>query len=136
MNLVPITYRTKERFSFTDYRKHAALLADKIESLPKERHRQNTWANIPEDNECGTTGCALGIAAMSHIIPGLQFKAESSCTYKFVAPTIDGEATSWDEAGKVFFGNQVLWDIFQVSHLTREQVIHELRRFADTGRTR
>lgn len=133
MKLVPITYKEKAEFTEEDFRKHAGLLADKIVDLPKNRHYQGLWYQIPKDNACGTTGCALGIAALSHLIPGLQFTVHVGiCSELDIYPTINGREASWREAGIEFFG-EVHDQLFEMGHYSRTEIIHSLRYYAKTG---
>ena len=141
METVPVTFATHKEFTEKEFRLHAGLLADKIESLPPRFHKQNSWVESPRNNECGTTGCALGIAALSHIIPGLQFKIRSSSSfskYFRVVPTANGKNMRdpdmpWNEAGKRFFGTTVTNRIFLQPDLSRANVIAKLRSYATTG---
>ena len=128
--LVPITYRTKPQFTDQDFREHARLLADKIEQVPASRHYQAMWTSCTE-SECKTTGCALGIAVLSHLLPGLQFRYGRTHTRRpTIDPTIDGVRTDWETAGIEYFGSYVFRWIFEHPHLSREQVISRLRTYA------
>lgn len=142
MKTVPVTYTTKNEFTQKDFRRHAGLLADKIETLPAKKHNQSSWTRVPKNNPCGTTGCALGIAVMSHIIPGLQFKIEDFGHSKYlqIQPTINGESTNdegwshdWYEVGIHFFGDTVYKQIFKELYASKAKTIERLRRYAETG---
>ena len=132
---VPATFTKKPLTAFTleDYQENARLLADKLETVDPRQHDQVTWGRISTDHPCGTTGCALAIAAMSHIIPGLQYCVTG---HGEILPVINGkpEPLYWAHVGEMFFGKEVTVSIFLGTNLSKHEVIKRLRYFAQTGK--
>lgn len=117
-------------------------LADFMESLQPERHMQSTWntQSTPRarQNACGTAACAMGWAAFSQIIPGLQYTLSDAFAcgaHPVTLPepfeaTIEGEPYSFGYAGAVFFGDRVRAHIFNNGWLSKKQVVELLRSYA------
>lgn len=86
-------------------------LADFMEGLPPRQWDQCDFGTAGEQHVCQTTACALGWAAMTHIIPGLQyeFRDPQHPHGSDVYPLVNGEKATWDAAGKAFFG-EAAWD--------------------------
>lgn len=146
---VPVTYAhrdlldardddpRRQRFLARNMRKLAKLMR----RLPKERHDQGSFANSDGQHACKTTACALGWAAMTHLIPGLQYdfdqtdvwgdEGEKETNMRFVQPMMNGKKVDWDTAGAVFFGDEALHDIFWNPSLDRYTIADELERRAN-----
>lgn len=114
-------------------------LADLMERVPKQNHNQDTFiegdGQFPDNKNqhaCGTVACGLGWAALSHVIPGLQYKFDNPLKPSFdsVTPTVNGEEASWGEAGYMFFGEDAFEETFMETSLSKEQLIENLREHA------
>lgn len=133
----PVTYAPEGMFERREddpvklrwYATNCDKLATFMASLQPGRHDQGTWVSQSSSraaaNECGTAACALGWAAFSQIIPGLQYTF-APYNKKSLLPTVDGEQVYWG-CGKKFFGEDVQLGIFNDGYLTKEQVIKKLR---------
>lgn len=106
-------------------------LADFLETTVNSSFNNEFW--FKDLHQCGTTGCSLGIAAMSHIIPGLQFvyidnnDNVSDTITSNIEPTINGKRSDWTAAGKYFFGREAVDRVFLRSYLTKDTAVEQLR---------
>lgn len=122
-----------QRYQFLS--NNCAKLAAFLEGVPDEDHDQNSFVeiHIPISKDefakldapqvfksCGTTACAMGWAALSHIIPGLQYViqddsaiyAQTDTAELDYNPTINGAEADWDDAADAFFGEHARETIF------------------------
>lgn len=150
MRYSPITFASARNLFGDDwdrarfYADNCETLANFLESKPDEAHNQSVWTRPDDEAPCGTVGCALGWAAMSQIIDGLQYALMSSAcatddifARRQFVPTINGREAGWDEAGRAFFGQRVLNQVFLSTTLDKQQTIDtlraEARRLHDNG---
>ena len=105
-------------------RKNRLHLADMLENRVKDS--QFNMATFSSD--CGTMGCALGIAVMSGEF-GYGWNTEDGffgC--KIPRPVKNGQFDEWENVGPELFGdftmNTVFWN---TNPRTRQQVAQELR---------
>lgn len=118
-----------------------AALADLIEfGLTDAQFYMRSWTNNGDPTECGTTGCALGWAAMSRIIPGLGYKKLGGLFNTPLVCNNDGTEPSqpgWAEAGQVVFGKEAYRDVFvngdymyntECGRISRKMIADHLRR--------
>jgi hypothetical protein len=131
--LVPHTYANEklinpnndswERLQFLS--NNCVALAQLLEErVPAGAHDQGTWAS-PSNNSCGTTGCALGWAAMSHLVPGLQYDYLDwgpAGNVAFLRPKVNGKLVDWPDAGKRFFGRRAFNNVFTGVGVQRSRV--------------
>lgn len=114
-------------------------LADVLERVPYDKHKQHTWIRNGAKNHCGSSGCALGWACMSDEFPGLQYTYDprNPNTYR---PTINGlvpddpDVYEWAMAGSTFFGDAVTDTLFSNSSWEKDDLIKYLRGFAKAYR--
>lgn len=117
--MVPVTYASKSLLNLDNYSKerykflsnNCVALAKLLEErVPVDAHDQGHWMDHSSHSSCGTTGCALGWAACSHIISGLQHdEILGGLAFR---PKINGQTTEWHEAGPRFFGRRAWGYIF------------------------
>lgn len=92
-------------------RKNRLKLADMLEHrVTDEQFNMETYTN-----ECGTVGCALGIAVLSGEFCGLGWN-QTKMQYvhgSYIFPVIDGRRAAWWEAGELFFGERAMNLVFQ-----------------------
>lgn len=106
-------------------------LADFLETTVNSSFNNASW--FEDLHQCGTTGCSLGIAAMSHIIPGLQFVYidnngnVSDAITTSIVPTINGKRSTWIDAGTYFFGREAVDRVFLKEYLTKGTAVKRLR---------
>lgn len=107
-----------------------------MERLPPEKHVQSTWGMIKKDSHdqpdiCGTTACALGWAAISKEIEGLDtelfFSTSSEDVVGAYMPTINGRLSHWRQAGEHFFGPYTHGTIFISPRGSRDEVVKKLK---------
>jgi len=123
---------TKARIAFVA--QNCDTLADLLEHhIPDKHHLQSTWFEASA-NECGTVGCALGWAARMHIIPGLQHRRHEIMEAAIV-PCVNGRVSTWHDAGRAFFGENVWANVFRNGWISKKEVIRRLRRIAEDLRT-
>lgn len=139
--MVPVTFADPRlvsplRYTFSThserrqfYARNARLLADKLETLPPGLHNQKSWTTCAS-NECGTTACALGWAALSHAVPGLQYMYDGSPGN--YSPTVNGLPHTWESAGELFFGETIANDVFYDTGASLDEVITKLRERANS----
>jgi hypothetical protein len=132
---------TAEHLRF--YAHNCRVLANYMDALPSSEHYQGTWVHDSiESPKCGTPACALGHAAFSNEIPGLQFGVNGiDDIYQIVAPVINGgrvggdgheDATdAWPKAGPYFFGRAVQSQVFNNGGLSKTRVSQKLRAYAN-----
>lgn len=114
--------------------RNCLALAERLAALPDALFNQGSWSS-PARNECGTTACALGWAALSHVIPGLQYLPDESCSGAQHAPTANGLKQSWYRAGRMFFGDRATDELFSRPNGSRAAAIAKLRHIgAELGR--
>lgn len=99
-------------------------LADFLCTVPDSDHNQHSWVYESEHSTCGTVGCAMGWAALSHVIPGLQYLKQGGA-YR---PAINGKASDWVRAPISFFGTRAMEKIFQDIFAGRIKTINRLYR--------
>jgi len=137
MKLTPLTYA---KFPTTDgeklkfYRSNLRAIAKLLKSVPNDQHNQKDFGIAPDAHSCATRGCALGLAAMYNIIPGLQYYITDSTSQDSegfeIEPIINGEKSNWPAAMTKFFGD--FGDpVFFNTCYSKEQTIVELRKIAD-----
>lgn len=78
-------------------RKNRLKLADMLEY----RVRDDQFKMITWTNECGTVGCALGIAVLSGEFEGLGWNRFFKNS---IRPVVRGHFVDWEYAGLNFFG--------------------------------
>lgn len=85
--------------------KNRRALADIIEHrLADKQFNMAKYAN-----DCGTVGCALGVAALCGEIEGLGWNKHPTGG---LHPVANKQALDWHEAAKVFFGTTTGRDVF------------------------
>lgn len=138
-------------------RRNCGKLADLIEtSIPENRFYMGTWCEY--DHECGTTGCALGWAAMSGQFEGLgvkyhRFNYETGKTREATDckglrnlvrlsenkydeldadPTLNGKSVGWNVVGEKYFGKFTYDYLFTGpgTSFNKAQVVEHLRTLA------
>lgn len=105
-------------------------LARIMERLPREKHDQGELCNVDVQTGCGTSGCALGWAAMSGKFPGLQYGLSRDALGKptgYAFPVINARRNIWDTAGSSFFGRKATNEIFASPILTRGTIVQRLK---------
>lgn len=147
------TYTDITRSQLAFYATNCMKLANYMEALPEEQHDQGTYAHTKDKNgydlqDCGTPACALGHAAYSNLVPGLQFGIAllrgltSDQRYEIDAsrylgenddrviamPVINGGWTHWHSAGRYFFGYLAESLVFDQSAHSKFRVVQLLRR--------
>jgi hypothetical protein len=129
IHIVPVTIspaRSNKLFAA-----NCRALADFLETTVNSSFNNASW--FGDLHHCSTTGCCLGIAAMSHIIPGLQFVyidnkgSVSDAITTRIVPTINGKRSDWTAAGKYFFGREAVDRVFLRSYLTKDHAVERLR---------
>lgn len=127
--MVPVTYTPKSLLNPDNYSKerykflsnNCVALAKLLEErVPIDAHNQGHWMDNDDHSSCGTTGCALGWAACSHIIPGLQHDEIFGGTA--FRPKINGKTVDWYEAGPKFFGQHAWAYIFTGAGAGRSRI--------------
>lgn len=102
-------------------RKNRLHLADMLENRVKDS--QFNMATF--SNDCGTMGCALGIAVLSGEFDGVKPAKNENDNW---VPSRNGVALVWELVGLELFGdftmNTVFWN---TAPRTRQQVAQELR---------
>lgn len=104
-------------------------LADMIEHrVTDEQFDMTRYAN-----ECGTVGCACGIAALSGEIDGLGWNRNGDGK---LLPVVDNRLTDWNAIGIAFFGRRAFTDVFigmagAQGPTARKQVADALRAIED-----
>lgn len=75
---------------------------------------------------------ALGVAVLSHLIPGLQFDFNVTDKPSYgVRPLVNGMPATFEEAATIFFGEDVRKEVFLNTGLTRTAMINRLRYHAN-----
>lgn len=126
-------------------------LANFLAAKPNSAHNQSSWAERNDKAPCGTRACALGWAALSDILPGLQYviigykdpsgervylsdylkeleKEEQGFYNMAFYPAVNGNVNySWEQVGKMYFGSFVLDTIFLNTSRNKKNTIAALR---------
>lgn len=106
-------------------------LAAIMRRLHDEQHEQRVWVLGNLNTPCGTRGCALGWAAMSGEIRGLQYSYPKGTKQGLsVYPVVNGERDSWIHAGVKFFGARACQYIFSNGELSKKGIINRLNALA------
>ena len=126
-------------------------LASVLRSVPTSHHDQGGWVGSEPKNECGTTGCALGWAAMSGQFEGLDWAiplvqkdfgpplswATTSEEAKLAllrghnaVPVLNGERTGWDGMGIRLFGSLAYHEVFMNLNASKSATIKGLLKAA------
>lgn len=136
MKLTPKTFvkfPSSEKAKREFYKTNLIATADLLEALPDSRHDQKNFGVAPNAHSCGTTGCAVGLAAMYNIIPGLQYRVGEQAYYSsvfYIEPVVNGKEAEWDDACPLFFGERS-FAIFYHTEANKKQTIAALRRLAN-----
>jgi len=136
MKLTPKTYvvfPTTEKAKAKFYKANLLKTADLLESLPNSRHSQKDFGLAPSEHSCATVGCALGLAAMYNIIPGLQYRIGEESFFAegyFIEPVVNGKKRHWEDTAELFFSWDAC-DIFWDTTTTKKKTIAALRRLAN-----
>jgi hypothetical protein len=112
-------------------------LIELLKTQDEVRHAQHDWGTV---GPCGTRACALGIAAIYNIVPGLQY---TFCLYQATTyfddgsgwdrstyPLVNGERVSWESAAVTFFGRDAFDKVFGNGDLEMPDVLKRLARIA------
>lgn len=115
-------------------------LADFMDALPNEKHKQEVFCQVSSETECGTAGCAMGWAAMSGLFDGLQYGVERDSRgqpLSLTFPVVNGaRGHNWLGAGDMFFGEWASRHrVFARSVLSKNEVVLRLRQCANTLRS-
>lgn len=106
-------------------KKNRLKLADMLEHRVTDK--QFNMATF--SNDCGTVGCALGIAALSGEFKELGWNRDR---YGKISPVVRGTFQEWDRVGAAFFGKATMDDVFwSLMQRSREDVANELRAVED-----
>lgn len=102
-------------------RKNRLHLADMLENRIEDKNfKMDEWTN-----DCGTIGCALGIAILSGEFEGFRWGKDD---FGFPIPVKRGKAVSWNTAGEDIFGCRAMQDVFWNDYpRSRALVAAELR---------
>lgn len=95
------------------------------------------WGAKSPEHDCGTVGCALGIAAMSGQFDGLQYRIDirayvdlKSTNHQNIEPVVNGHTYNWFSAGETFFGRAAYHKVFVGDYTSRRSVARALRECA------
>lgn len=134
-NLVPVTFVDPTLLETGNNMRRALFcarncdaLATLLERVPDERHNQRVFTT---KHGCRTVACAMGWAALSHVIPGLQY---THYLHNHYVPTINGKRTDWLLAAAAFFGDYVTDMVFMNTTADKIDTIDSLREHARTLR--
>jgi hypothetical protein len=96
------------------WRANLVKLKQMVRALRPEQHDQGSFTNTATvTHPCGTQLCILGWAAVSGWFKGLQWSYDPSSPKAFTYyPVINGNAETWPDAGRKFFGIDTYWDLF------------------------
>lgn len=138
MKLTPLTYAqfpttNAEKLKF--YRTNLRTIAKLLKQVPDTQHNQKDFGIAPDAHSCATRGCALGLAAIYNVIPGLQYyvtDTNNEVNEGFeIEPIINGEKSNWPAVTTKFFGD--MGDpVFFNTRYTKAETIAELRKIADS----
>lgn len=129
------TDNSDERYKFL-LENHKKLIKV-LEDLPDAAHEQDIWLEVPKDNPCGTTGCALGWAVASGEFTGLgYYNYETHDGAYKTLPAInegyigdapcDDSGDCWETVGEAYFGISTTCDIFVRPTFSRTELITAL----------
>jgi hypothetical protein len=135
----PYTYVDENLLEMADTRKRRNFVARNCEKLADfleneitdNMHAQETWYALNGTSQCGTTGCALGWAAMSGLFPGMDYAMPSA---REVVPIINGEIKHFDDFGAQFFGDGAYGQVFYDTDMNRQETVQALRDLAANHR--
>lgn len=104
-----------------EQRANRLALADMLEHrVTDEQFDMSSWTN-----DCGTVGCALGIAALSGEFNGLGWNRDH---LGGIVPVIAGHLQGWNSVGCALFGFEALDEVFKHAYpRSRARVARELR---------
>lgn len=129
-------------------RENCRELAKILIDVPPRHFDMRGWAKQgPEDdtNFCGSSGCAMGWAAMSGQIDDLGWAAKSrkdptkwatslkDANFGHVHPLSNGKIMGWEEAARRHFGDETLGHVFAATSIDRAEAVGRLLKLADYG---
>jgi hypothetical protein len=133
---------SKDRNGLTErQRNNCRILAEEIlPDVPDKHFNMEHFSDEgPKDrtNFCGTSGCAMGWAAMSGRIEGLQWcapkrKGEGWATtlrdadLELAEPFYDDKQGSWGDGADKFFGMAASNYVFSATHINKAAAIRRL----------
>jgi hypothetical protein len=102
-------------------RKNRLALADMLENRISDKNfDMSEWTN-----DCGTIGCALGIAVLSGEFEGYRWGKDAD---GFGVPVKDGKEQHWNNTGSKLFGYEAMNNVFcNDFRRSKERVAAELR---------
>lgn len=140
--------KARYRFLINNHRKLIRIM----KSLTPEQHHQEIWAEDNHRSPCGTSACALGWAALSEQLPGLEwYKFRTDNRGMMYLPQINGgylgdAATAdvntdthqmvWEIAGLAYFGDGTFNTVFANPTHSKNRVILRLQRRVDILKAR
>lgn len=91
-------------------RANRLTLAEFLENnITDAQFDMESWTGV---TACGTTGCALGWAAMAEVVEGLGYSESQH------APVLCGEVRGWREVGEEVFGVEAFAEVFVSQRFT------------------